>query len=490
MPRNRLHHRSDLIRIAIEAMRDRGLEPEFPAAVQQQLSAIAGAAGDHDAGLDDLTALPWCSIDNDDSRDLDQLTVCERMPGGAVTVRVAVADVDAVVAKGSAIDTHAWTNTTSIYTSARVFPMLPERLSTDLSSLNPGVDRPAIVTEMVIAPDASVSRHRVLRARVRNQAQLAYDAVSAWLDGSAPLPAAARSVAGLDRQLRDQDEVAQRLRARRHEQGSLELETLAPRAVFDGERVVDIRLQPHNRARQLIEELMIATNECTARTLAGAGGASLRRVVRSPERWMRLVGLARHFGVELPQTPDSRALAAFLATRHRADPLRFPDLSLVVVKLMGPGEYVVERPGSAPIGHFGLAVQDYTHSTAPNRRYPDLVTLRLVKAVLAGRPPPYSAAELQALAEHCTAQEDAVRKVERRVRKSEAALLLESRLGERFDAIVTGASETDCWVRILTPPAEGKLVAGAGGLEVGHRLRVRLVAADVERGFIDFVRID
>jgi exoribonuclease-2 len=326
---------------------------------------------------------------------------------------------------------------------------------------------------------------------VRNQAQLAYDAVSAWLDGEGPLPEAARVVAGLDGQLRAQDEVAQRLRVQRHAQGSLELETFEPRAVFDGERVVDIRQQVHNRARQLIEELMIATNGCCARFLERAGGASLRRVVRSPERWLRIADVARKFGTELPNVPDAQALAAFLARRHRADPLRFPDLSLVIVKLMGPGEYVVERPGGTPIGHFALAVQDYTHSTAPNRRYPDLVTLRMVKSLLAGSGPAYSQGELTALAEHCTLQEDAVRKVERRMRKSEAALLLESRVGQRFDAIVTGVSATDTWVRILVPPAEGKLVdAVAHELEVGHALRVRLVSTNVERGYIDFVRVE
>ena len=403
---------------------------------------------------------------------------------------VAVADVDALVAKGSAIDTHAWTNTTSVYTSARVFAMLPERLSTDLTSLNPDQDRLAIVTEMVVAPDGSITQATLYRAKVRNHAKLAYDALSAWIDGEGPLPDAARAVAGLDAQLRTQDEVAQQLRVRRHAQGSLELETFQPRAVFDGERVVEIRQQVQNRARQLIEEFMIATNECSARFLAAAGGASLRRVVRSPERWLRIVEVARKYGESLPKTPDSVALAAFLAKRHRADPLRFPDLSLVIVKLMGRGEYVVERPGGPPIGHFGLAVRDYTHSTAPNRRFPDLITLRMVKAVLAGRPPPYSVAELQALADHCTAQEDAAQKVERRMRKSEAALLLESHVGQQYDAIVTGSSATDMWVRIFAPPAEGRLESGPRGLEVGQQVRVKLVSTNVERGYIDFVLVD
>ena len=482
--------RSDLVRIAGEVMAERGLEPEFPAAVHAQLATITGAGRDQDSRIRDLTALPWCSIDNDDSLDLDQLTACEPLADGVVKILVAVADVDVLVAKGSAIDAHAWINTTSVYTSARVFAMLPERLSTDLTSLNPDQDRLAIVTEMVVAPDASITQATLYRATVRNHAQLAYDALSAWIESEGELPEAARAIAGLEQQLRTQDEVAQRLRLRRHAQGSLELETFQPRAVFDGERVVEIRQQVQNRARQLIEEFMIAANECSARFLAAAGGASLRRVVRSPERWLRIVEVARKYGESLPKTPDSVALAAFLAKRHRADPLRFPDLSLVIVKLMGSGEYVVERPEGPPIGHFGLAVRDYTHSTAPNRRFPDLITQRMVKAVLAGRQPPYSVAELGALAEHCSAQEDAAQKVERRMRKSEAALLLDSHVGQQYDAIVTGSSESGQWVRIFAPPAEGRLESGLRGLEVGQKLRVKLVSTDVERGFIDFVLVD
>jgi len=490
MSQERRTSRSDLVRIAAAVMVERGLEPEYPAAVQAQLAKITSPGRDEDAQIRDLTALTWCSIDNDDSLDLDQLTTCEPLAAGAVKIFVAVADVDALVTKGSAIDAHAWTNTTSVYTSARVFAMLPERLSTDLTSLNADQDRLAIVTEMVVAPDASITQATLYRATVRNHAKLAYDALSAWIDGDGVLPEAARAVAGLDGQLRTQDEVAQRLRVRRHAQGSLELETFQPNALFDGERVVEIRLQVQNRARQLIEEFMIAANECSARFLAAAGGASLRRVVRSPDRWLRIVELARKYGESLPKLPDSVALAAFLAKRHRADPLRFPDLSLVIVKLMGRGEYVVEHPGGAPIGHFGLAVRDYTHSTAPNRRFPDLITLRMVKAVLAGRQPPYSVTELGALAEHCTVQEDAAQKVERRMRKSEAALLLESHVGQRYDAIVTGSSESGLWVRIFTPPAEGRLESGPRGLEVGQQISVKLASTDVERGFIDFVAVD
>ena len=486
MHTNRSHQRSDLVRIAIHAMSERGLQPEFSDRVDRQLATITGPAADNDPAIHDLTGLLWCSIDNDDSMDLDQLTVSEALPNGNVRLWVAIADVDALVPQGTAIDEHASTNTTSVYTSARIFPMLPERLSTDLTSLNAHQDRLAMVTEMVFNTDASLAGSTVYRAKVRNQAKLAYDAVSAWLGGTAPLPAAAAAVPGMDLQLHTQDALAQQLRTRRHTEGSLEFESFQPRVTFDGERVADIQLQVHNRARQLIEEVMIATNTCTARYLASRGGASLRRVVRSPERWLRIVGVAKEYGETLPAEPNSKALEDFLAKRRRADPLRFPDLSLVIVKLMGRGEYVLEAPGAAPIGHFGLAVPDYTHSTAPNRRFPDLITARLLKAALADKPAPYSNTELDTLAVHCTRQEDAAQKVERQMRKSEAALLLESRLGERFDAIVTGNAADGAWVRLLNPPAEGKLVRGMNALKVGDKVRVKLVATNVERGFIDF----
>jgi exoribonuclease-2 len=482
--------RADLARIAVQAMVDRGLEPRFTPEVDKELAAFAGPSRDPDPAIRDLTSLPWCSIDNDDSLDLDQLTACERLAGGAVKILVAIADVDALVKKGSAIDSHAWTNTTSVYTSARIFPMLPERLSTDLTSLNQDQDRFAMVSEMIVAADDSISPSTIYRARVRNQAKLAYDSVSAWIDGHGALPAPAAAVPGMDEQLRIQDGVAQRLRARRHAAGALEFETFQPRASFDGDRVVDIRQQVQNRGRQLIEELMIATNQCAARFLASRGIASLRRVVRSPERWARIVDVAAKLGETLPKDPDSLALENFLARRRAADPLRFPDLSLTIVKLMGSGEYVVERPGETPVGHFGLAVRDYMHSTAPNRRFPDLITIRMTKAALSGAPAPYDATELTALALHCTQQEDAAQKVERRVRKSEAALMLQSRIGQRFDAIVTGRSPSDTWVRIFSPPVEGKLLGHASTLEVGNKLRVKLVATDVERGFVDFVPTD
>ncbi|MEO8189003.1 MAG: RNB domain-containing ribonuclease [Acidobacteriota bacterium] len=483
----RAHTRSDLAEIAREAMLDRGLEPEFSAEVVKQLAGISGPRA-ADGDVRDLTSLLWCSIDNDDSRDLDQLSASEDMGAGSVKVLVAIADVDSLVEKDTPIDAHARANTTSVYTAARIFPMLPERLSTDLTSLNQDQDRLAMVTEMVFDAEGVLQSSSVYRAKVRNRAKLAYDSVAAFLEGKAEEPPVANAVPGMDAQLKAQDAIAQKLREHRHEQGALELETLQPKAVFDGERVVDLRQEAHNRARQLIEDLMIATNGVTARFLASKGFASLRRVVRSPERWQRIVDVAKDQGEHLPPEPDSKALEEFLARRRKADPLRFPDLSLVIVKLMGAGEYVVERPGGAPIGHFGLAVKDYTHSTAPNRRFPDLITQRLLKAALGGIPSPYSDPELEELARHCTEQEDDADKVERQVRKSAAALLLEDRIGQRFEAIVTGASEKGTWVRILAPPVEGKVVHGADGLEVGQKLRVKLISTDFDRGFIDFVR--
>jgi len=484
--RRERHDRADLKDIAHRAMIEKGLEPGFSRDALDELDHIRGPAP-LDRGVPDWRDRLWVSIDNDDSRDLDQLTYGESLPGGATRIFVAIADVDALVAKGTAIDGHARTNTTSVYTAAEIFPMLPEKLSTGFTSLNEAEDRMAVVATMMVEKDGSLGECTLQRAAVRNHAKLAYDSVSVGLEGG-EFPEKAVRVEGVVAQLRLQDAAAQLLRGRREEEGALDLETIEPRAVFDGDALVDLTVQPKNRARELIEDFMIAANGATARFLAGKGLASLRRVVRSPERWQKIVAVAAERGERLPPEPDSRALEAFLRKRRKADPLRFPDLSLVIVKLMGAGEYVVERPGQTAIGHFGLAVRDYTHSTAPNRRFPDLITQRLVKGALAGEPPAYDAAELGVLATHCTEQEDDADKVERLVRKSAAALLLEQRIGQRFDAVVTGASEKGTWVRIFQPPAEGKLVHGWEGLEVGDKLRVKLISTDVERGFIDFAR--
>ena len=489
MAPNGRHDRADLKRIARKAMVEKGLEPDFSRDALAELDAIRGPASPAGVpNLRDLRDRLWMSIDNDDSRDLDQLTVAAPGDDGATRIFVAVADVDSLVPKGTAIDAHARRNTTSVYTAAEIFPMLPEKLSTDLTSLNEGVDRLALVAEMDIAKDGSLLRSDIYRAVVHNQAQLAYDSVSVGLTGG-DFPEKAQKLTGAIEQLRLQDSVAQTLRGRREEEGALDLETIEPKAVFANDEIVGLAVQQKNRARQLIEDFMIAANGVTARFLASKGLASLRRVVRSPERWQKIVAVAAEVGERLPAEPDSRALEQFLRKRRKADPLRFPDLSLVIVKLMGAGEYVVERPGQPSIGHFGLAVRDYTHSTAPNRRFPDLITQRLLKAALAGEPTPYPPAELAPLAAQCTEQEDDADKVERLVRKAAAALLLEQRIGQRFDGVVTGASEKGTWVRIFDPPAEGKLVHGFDGLEVGDRLRVKLISTDVERGFIDFVRV-
>ena len=481
------HQRAILQRIAHRAMRDRGLEPDFSTAALAQVAGLAAAAPQRD-GLRDLRALPWCSIDNDDSMDLDQLSVARRTDAGAVQVLVAVADVDGLVGKGSPVDEHARTNTTSVYTAAQIFPMLPEKLSTDLTSLADRQERPAVVVEISLGADGAIVASDVYRAVVTNHAKLAYDAVAAWLEGTGPVPAALAAVPGLDANLRLQDEVAQRLRESRHEHGALELQTIEARPVFDADAISDLRPEERNRAKELIEDLMIAANGVTARFLTAKGVPSLRRVVRTPKRWERIVEVAEHLGEALPPQPDARALAAFLAKRRAADPLRFPDVSLTVIKLLGAGEYVVERPGQDAPGHFGLAVKDYTHATAPNRRFPDLITQRLLKAALAGAPPPYAEAELAELATHCTQQEDAANKVERQVAKSAAAMLLGGRIGQTFDGIVTGAADKGTWVRVFQPPVEGRLMRGFEGADVGHRLRVRLVHTDVERGFIDFER--
>ena len=481
--------RNQLRAIARRVMLERGLLPDFSPAAVAEVNAITTAAHESSgAPVRDLRGLLWASIDNDDSRDLDQLSVAQPMAGGEVKILVAVADVDATVKQGSAIDRHAQTNTTSVYTVAEIFPMLPERLSTDLTSLGEGQDRLAIVIEMVVTQDGTVRASEVYRAMVCNRAKLAYDSVAAWLEGEAPAPPRVAAVPGLDEQLRTQDRAAQSMRALRREHGALNLETIEARGVFDGDVLSDLRPEERNRAKDLIEDFMVSANGVTARYLAQKGFASFRRVLRSPERWARIAILAATFDERLPPEPDAPALAQFLARRQKSDPVRFPDLSLSVVKLLGRGEYVLEIPGHSTEGHFGLAVKDYTHSTAPNRRFPDLITQRLLKAAIAGEPAPYGHEELLSLARHCTEQEDHATKVERQVRKSAAALLLESRIGANFDAIVTGASAKGTWVRILQPPVEGRVVRGFQGLDVGDLVRVELAGTNVERGYIDCVR--
>jgi VacB/RNase II family 3'-5' exoribonuclease len=486
MNTNNQHHRAILEDIAERAMLERGLLPGFSPQALAELNRIQSPARWNGKPIRDLTELLWVSIDNDDSRDLDQLTVAEALPDNALKVQVAVANVDALVKYGSAIDEHARHNTTTVYTPAKIFPMLPEKLSTNLTSLNFNQERLSIVIEMVIGADGTLQKSDIYQATVRNHAKLTYHGVAAWLEGRGPVPESVPFVNGLAENLRLQDQAAQKLKKLRHLHGALSLETIEARTIFDGDEIRDLEVEHKNRGEEIIEDFMIAANGVTARYLSAKKFASLRRVVRTPKRWERMVEIAREHGFDLPSSPDSGALEAFLTREKVADPLRFPDLSLALIKLMGAGEYIAELPGQTSAGHFGLAVKDYTHSTAPNRRYSDLITQRLLKAAIEGKPSPYRMVDLESLAAHCTAEEDAANKVERQVIKSAAALLLEERIGEQFDAIVTGASEKGTWVRLVSLPIEGKLLHGFEGVDVGNRMNVRLDSVDVNRGYINF----
>ena len=463
-------------------MLDHGLLPDFSPEAQAQATSLTGPP--KAVGVRDLRDADWVSIDNDDSRDLDQLSVAQSLGDGATRLLVAIADVDAAVNRGSPIDDHARHNTTSVYTSGHIFPMLPERLSTDLTSLVQGAERLAMVIEMVVAADGTISGSDIYRATVSNKAKLAYDSVAAWLGGAA----APRGLeaAGLQAQVRLQDRLAQVLGRERRAQGALTLETIQTSAVFDGDALRDLVADRKNRAHELIENVMVAANGVAARWLQARGLPAIRRVLRTPAHWDRIMALAAGHGERLPGAADPLALNAFLAKCRQQRPAQFPDLSLAVIKLLGRGEYALDLPGEAVAGHFGLAVNDYMHSTAPNRRYPDVLSQRLIKSALGGEPPPYSIGELQALAAHCTAQEDSAAKVERRVGKSAAALLLHSRVGQTFAAIVTGAADKGTWARTTLPPVEGRIVRGFQGLQVGQAVRVRLLSTDVTRGFIDF----
>ena len=490
MNSNVKHDRSILQRIADQAMLERGLLPNFSAAALAEVEQLPMSVPTKTDSVRDLRQLLWASIDNDDSRDLDQLTVAEATSSENVKIFVAIADVDSFVKNGSAIDEHARHNTTSVYTAARIFPMLPEKVSTDLTSLNFNQDRLAVVVEMLVGPDGTLHGSDVYRAWVRNHAKLAYKSVAAWLENNGVMPQAILVVKGLAENLQLQDRVAQNMKKFRYSQGALSLETIEARPVFDGDQLNVLEIAEKNRAKELIEVFMIAANGVTARYLSARKFSSIRRVVRAPKRWERIVEIAAEHEFKLPEFPDSKALEQFLVQQRAADPMRFPDLSLAVIKLLGAGEYVAEAPGANSAGHFGLSVKDYSHSTAPNRRYPDLLTQRLLKAALEGQPAPYTQDALEILAAHCTKAEDAANKVERQVAKSAAALLLESRIGEQFDSIVTGASEKGTWVRLLNMPVEGKLMDGFEGVDVGNRVRVQLVSVNVQQGFIDFKNVN
>ena len=466
-----------------------GFEPDFSPAVMREVRSLDIPSDDPlPPGVRDLRPLHWSSVDNRESRDLDQIEVAERVADGSIRIRIGVADVDTLVHIGSAADAHAAANTTSVYTGVAVFPMLPERLSTDLTSLNEGEDRFAVVIEFDVAADGALGKASVYRALVHNRAKLVYDPVGMWLEGKGPAPPAIAASSELNDQLRIQDEAAQRLRRARSIAGALNFESVEARPVVVNGKVVDLAVDRRNRARDMIEDFMVAANRSVATYLLDRGSASLRRVVREPKRWDRIVALAAEVGEVLPEKPDNVSLSEFLARRRAADPDHFVDLSLSVVKLLGPGIYVLERRlgDRRETGHFGLAVADYVHSTAPNRRFADLVTQRMLRAATSGGAPPYSDQELIEIASRCTERGEAARKVERTMRKVAGASMLAERVGESFSAIVTAASPKGVYARVLNPPVEGRIVRGGRGLDVGDTVRLKLVVADPVRGFIDF----
>jgi VacB/RNase II family 3'-5' exoribonuclease len=484
------HQPFDLVAAARRSLTEYGFEADYPPQVQQELAALEAHPPKMDPSAEDLRHLLWSSIDNDTSRDLDQIEYADILPDGRSRVLVGIADVDQYVPKGSAIDQYAAKETVTLYTGVKNFSMLPEALSTGLTSLLEQQDRACMVTEFVLdanvcATESCVASSRIYPALVRNKAQLAYNSVGAWLDGKAEAPPKVAASAELQAQLKMQHQIAQRLRAERYKHGALDIDTMEAQAVVQGDEI-KLQAQSENPATQLIEDMMIAANGVVARTLKEKNIASIRRIVRTPKRWDRIVELAAGLGTKLPATPDSKALNEFLLNRKQQDPDHFPDLSLAVVKLLGPGEYVVEGPGDPSQGHFGLAVDDYTHSTAPNRRYPDLVTQRLLKAMAAGQPSPYSDDELSAIAANCTAKASAERKLEREMQKRIAAVALANKIGGKFHAIVTGVNDHGTWVRTLAPRVDGMLVQGQHGLDVGDKVDVKLVRTDPARGFIDF----
>lgn len=467
------HSEFDLVAAARQEMIDRGFDPDFSPEVGRQVAALkARPASGTSADVRDLRSLLWSSIDNDTSRDLDQAEAAERVDAG-IRVLIAIADVASDVPIGSPIDRHAAAATTSVYTGIKTFPMLPEQLSTDLTSLNENADRLAVVVDMVVASDGSIASNSIYRALVRNRAQLTYNAIGPWLEGSSAAPSKVAEAADLAAQLKLQDEAAQILSAQRQRMGALNIDRVEA---------------TKNRASELIENFMVAANSAMARTLLSAGVSSIRRVVKTPERWPRIVELAARYGDRLPSAPDSGALNLFLQKRKTADAVHYADVSLAVIKLMGPGEYVLSRPGDKDQGHFALAASDYTHSTAPNRRFADTVTQRLIQCVLSKQPPPYSDAQLDSIARNCTLKEDAARKVERVMNKRIAAVALQHRIGDTFAAVVTGVTPKGVFVRISDPPAEGLLARGQQGVDVGDQLQVKLVSTDPQRGYLDFAR--
>ena len=477
----------NLVAAARATMLENGFHPDFPSGATSEVAAIQAQPGlPTAAGAQDLRGLLWSSIDNDTSKDLDQIEWAEQLADGRIRVLVGVADVDVRVPKGTQLDAHAQSETTWVYTGVKVFPMLPAELSEGITSLNENQDRVAIVVEFAVDAAGNASDGNAYRALVNNKAQLAYNGVGAWLEARGPAPAKVAASADLTAQLKLQDKAAQSMVDGRFQHGALDLETVETRPIMQGDQPTSIVQLQKNRATSLIEEFMVAANGVIARKFQDAGVASIRRIVRTPKRWDRIVEVAQGLGTTLPAEPDSKALNDFLLAQKQKDPAHFPDLSLTVVKLMGPGEYVLVKPNEVSPGHFGLAVQDYTHSTAPNRRFPDMVTQRLLKALFAKASAPYSEDDLNTIAAHCTLMEDNARKVERDMEKRIAAVVLKPRIGQTFPGIITGVSQHGTFVRTLNPHVEGMVVQGAKGLDVGDKVTVKLLSTDPVRGFIDF----
>lgn len=477
----------DLKTRAHRSMLEAGFQPDFTAEECAQAATLQQSRPDLSfQGVQDLRSLLWSSIDNDHSRDLDQVEYVEKLPDGTLRLLVGIADVDHSVPKGSPIDRHAALETTSVYTGVQTFPMLPPELSTDRTSLLEENERPVMVTEVVVSTSGEAEYRAAFAALIKNRAKLAYSSTGAWLEERGPVPAAIANVPGMKEQIRLQLQTSNLLREFQKEHGALAFSSHEATPVLQDGEIKDLAFAEHNLAESIIESFMVTANVAMAKYLRDKQRLSIRRVVQTPRRWDRIQAIAAQYSIRLPDIPNPRALSDFLAGRLAADPLHFPDLSLSIVKLLGPGEYMVESPGAEKEGHFGLAVNDYTHSTAPNRRYADLLTQRLLKAAAVDLPSPYSETELAQFAKHCTEREDAGRKVERLMRKIIAATLLKPRLGESFEGVVTGASVKGTYVRLLNFPAEGRLIQGHEGVDVGDKLQVRLVSVDPDKGFIDF----
>jgi exoribonuclease II len=517
----------DLAQAALDEMHEAGFKPEFGPGVAEQVDEIRTSLrkefvqAEPGFGVPDLRNLVWSSIDNDTSRDLDQIEVAERIADG-IRVHVAIADVARAVEQDSPIDKHAQAQTQTIYTAVKNFPMLPLELSTGMTSLNENGDRMAVMMSFTVGSNGEMSDEQISRAWVRNRAQLAYSRVGPWIDAHAGAasgvgvslqeveqlrsdsarqgedlngPAFVDDANGrelaesLGDQLVLQARATQLLHRARIQNGALEFHRGEAEPVIADGRVVSVQDVIQNQAMYLIEDLMVAANGVMARALRKGGRSGLQRVVKVPQRWDRIVSLAAEHKWDLPVNPDSVALNNFLAHMRDTDTDHYPDLAVAVIKLMGPGEYMLMTADDDPTGHFGLAVRDYTHSTAPNRRFPDIVTQRVLHAMMEGAPAPYSDAELAAIATHCNEADTALRKIERAMQKRVAAVAMAHRIGEVFRGVVTGASEKGVYVRVIDPPFEGRIIQNAEGLDVGDRVSVKLLHTDPARAFIDFARI-